>query len=87
MNGTTLITGRGSWIASGSWEIDVYHSGVCSGTPDKIYTSSLNSNDPTGQGLEGSNNGGGYYGSCVSATATGPNSFVLLGAGASPLLP
>lgn len=87
VNGQTVATGRGSWLAHGTWTIDMYFTPDCSGAPYKSVSSTDGNNDPSGLGLGGSNNGGGYYGSCIKATATGPDSFVLMGDLASPLIP
>lgn len=83
VEGTTLLGARGSWIAGGSWTIEMFLSGDCSGTPFRTYSSA---DDNNLEGLGGANNGGGYYGTCVKATA-GEDGFVLLGSTHSGLLP
>ena len=79
---TTLIGGRGSWIAGGEWSIEMYHADDCSGAPYRTYSSVTDNN---AGGLGGSNNAGGYYGSCIKVTAG--DGFVLAGALHSDLLP
>lgn len=84
VEGTDVVSGRGSWIAAGEWTITIWHTNDCSGTPFRVISSDDANN--VVEGVAGSNNGGVYFGLCAEAS-TGPGGVVTLGAIASELLP